>query len=87
MRLAVLAGLAALALAGCDSPEDARARVNSQLPAGCQLKELGSYGRIDSLVIIICDGTKTAALNYTESHSAGKFRRTEQKTVLQVGLQ
>lgn len=43
-----------LALSGCESKEDAKARIERTLPEGCTLIDLGSYGSISQLVAIRC---------------------------------
>lgn len=80
-------GLAALLLAGCgpESKEEQGARIKSSLPSGCEIKSLGRYGGIDDLIVVFCDGQRTTSVNYTESHYAGKTRRTEQMVILQLG--
>lgn len=70
---------AALFLAGCETKEDQGARINQALPSGCSIKSLGKYGGVDDVVVVFCNSRTTTTTNYTESHSAGKFRRTEQK--------
>ncbi|MCW2194977.1 hypothetical protein AB7M45_007750 [Bradyrhizobium elkanii] len=77
-------GACALLLSGCNPSAEQRARVNSQLPPGCTIRELGTFGSIENLVAVICDGRSTKALNFTETHSTGKVTVTKQMAVLQV---
>lgn len=51
--------------------------LQNALPEGCKSHDIGSYGKIDNLVIIECDGRKVSA-SYTymyESH--GKSSETD----------
>lgn len=84
MKKLLTAAAAALLLTGCNPSPEQRARVNSQLPPGCTIRELGTFGSIENLVAVICDGRSTKALNFTETHIAGKVIVTKQMAVLQV---
>jgi hypothetical protein len=48
--------LMALALAGCETREEARARNEERLPPGCRIVDM-DYG--DLRVAVICEGRKT----------------------------
>lgn len=48
--------IAAVLLSACSEPkEESRARIEANLPEGCQFFDLGVYGKINTLVMITCD--------------------------------
>jgi hypothetical protein len=57
--------IAALALAGCN--EEGRKReldgINAKLPEGCVMSDMGSYGNIRRVLVVICGGAKTTSIN------------------------
>jgi hypothetical protein len=65
---------ALLVLVGCGVSPEQRERVKSVLPDGCKILELGEYGQIDELVVVICNGRQTVSTNTYEKH--GKTHRT-----------
>lgn len=71
--------LMALALTACKPTEEEVKRVRDELPQGCELKYLGSYGSIDNLVIAVCDGRRTTSTHWTESYQCGKYRCTREQ--------
>ena len=58
MRIVVLM-LAGVVLAGCETAEIERARVESGLPKGCRLHDVGRYKGID-VIAVTCDGRATS---------------------------
>ncbi len=47
--------------------------IQRNLPAGCQFHDLGSYGDINHVIAVTCDGRKTSANSHIEYH--GKYSR------------
>jgi hypothetical protein len=57
--------IAALALAGCN--EEGRKReldgINTKLPEGCAISDMGGYANIDHVLVVVCEGAKTISTN------------------------
>jgi hypothetical protein len=64
--------IATLALAGCNEEGRKRAldSINTKLPEGCFMSDMGSYASIRRVLVVICDGAKTTSIN--TSWMAGK---------------
>lgn len=71
----------ALALAGCETQQEQQDRVESLLPPGCQIKEIGSYGGADHVVVVWCTGRKTQSVSWRERH--GKTHRDLSSIVIE----
>jgi hypothetical protein len=62
------------------TPEEVE-RLKNALPAGCVAHDIGSYGKIDNLVIIECEDRDVSA-SYTYMHeSHGKSSETDRAAV------
>lgn len=86
MKRLVILLAAALTLTGCfdkPTPEE-QAAAKAALPPGCVIHNIGNYGDIHNLVVIVCDGRKVSSLNYTESHSVGKTVSQFQQLVVMM---
>jgi len=74
--------IAVLALAGCN--EEGRKRemdgINGQLPAGCVAADVGSYGNISYVIVVVCEGRDTISASF--SWTSGKT--TEGGVTLQI---
>lgn len=57
-----------LLLAGCGVSPEQKMYVESHLPAGCTVHDLGSYGSIDMLVVVTCNGRQTTSTIGYNSH-------------------
>lgn len=68
MSKVVLAAAAVTILSACGPTDEQRARVRAALPPGCQIVDLGTYGNIESMVALICDGRQTTSLNVEDGH-------------------
>ena len=57
--------IAALALAGCVEEERKRELdgINTKLPEGCIMSDMGYYGNIRHVLIVVCEGAKTISTN------------------------
>jgi hypothetical protein len=64
-------------LAGCETSEEEKNRVEEALPEGCVLIDLGQYGNIDALVMITCEGRKTTSVNILEHTAAARSAATD----------
>jgi hypothetical protein len=73
MKRIFLILIATLALTGCDPSADEQAHMREVLPPGCTISDLGSYGDIDHVITVICDGRRTQTQSYEERH--GKSHR------------
>lgn len=71
-----LVGLAALLLAACQPTAQQEARIKATLPAGCEVRYLGSYGDVEHVVVVLCDGRHTATTNYAEPVGKSEQRNT-----------
>lgn len=74
--------IAALALTGCN--EEGRKReldgINSQLPDGCVVADVGSYGSISYVLVVVCKGRDATSTNF--SWTSGKT--TKSAVTLQI---
>ena len=69
--LRVIFGAIAFALlAGCETEEQQRERIEQALPSGCRLVDLGKYRSIDNLVMIQCPDGYT--MNGVKRYWTGK---------------
>jgi hypothetical protein len=74
--------IAVLVLAGCNEEERKRERdsINGQLPEGCVVADVGSYGNISYVLVVICKGRDTTSTNW--SWTSGKT--TKSAVTLQI---
>ena len=84
ITVAIIAGIFAIAVYfsynSGPTPEEVE-RLKNALPAGCAAHDIGSYGNIDNLVIIECEGRDVSA-SYTYMHeSHGKSSETDRAAV------
>ncbi|MNX90058.1 hypothetical protein D3C86_1220890 [compost metagenome] len=71
---AVVIGLVAL-VEWLNTPSAAEINtIRQSLPAGCEFRDLGSYGDINHVVAVICDGRKVSSISHIEYH--GKYSRS-----------
>lgn len=70
----------ALTLAGCDPTDEQVAKVRAALPAGCVVRDLGSYGDINHLVVVTCNDRRTQTQNFRQHQG----KTTVPVTVIQV---
>jgi hypothetical protein len=58
--------IAALSLTGCNEEERKRELdgINGQLPEGCVVADVGRYGAISRVLVVICKGYDTTSTNY-----------------------
>jgi hypothetical protein len=69
--------------AAIPSPQEIM-NLENALPDGCIATDIGSYGTIDNMVIIVCDGRHVDA-SYTYMHqSHGKTSETDRSAVFVI---
>lgn len=66
--------IAVLALSGCNEEVHKREldTINHQLPDGCVAADVGSYGNISYVLVVVCKGRDTTSTN--TSWMSGKTR-------------
>lgn len=67
-----------LVLAACEPTPEERAKLNSVLPEGCKVYEVGSFGDIESLIIVKCKGEDVTTANGVWNQQSGKVTVTKQ---------
>ena len=67
--------IAVLALTGCNEEERKRELdgINGQLPEGCAVADVGRYGAIPHVLVVICKGRDTTSTN--GSWTSGKTKK------------
>lgn len=79
--------IAALLLSGC--MEEQRAEelrvIQTQLPEGCVIADIGGYANIRHVLIVTCEGRDTLSLNGSFSRQSGKTSQRYGQTVFQIG--
>jgi hypothetical protein len=57
--------IATLALAGCNEEERKRELdgINTKLPEGCAISDMGYYANINHVLVVVCEGVKTISTN------------------------
>lgn len=70
-----------LLLAACEPSKEQIERVSEALPPGCKVRNIGPYGDVRHLVIVICEGRPTRSVEY--NYPVGKT--SHDVTVLQIG--
>lgn len=57
--------IAALALMGCneDQLQLEINSINTKLPKGCTMSDMGYYGNISHVLVVVCEGAKTISTN------------------------
>lgn len=56
----------AATLGGCDPTPEEQASMSASLPAGCSIRDLGSYGDVRHVVVVFCDGRRTSSMSYQQ---------------------
>jgi hypothetical protein len=54
------------------------------LPEGCVVNDIGSYGSIDNLIIITCDGRQVQATHTYMYQSNGKSSETDRASIFVI---
>lgn len=53
-----------VALGACQASPEQKAYVRENLPAGCEVHDLGPYGGLIQLVVVTCEGRASTASNF-----------------------
>lgn len=72
MKKLLITAIAVVLLAGCKTAQEELAAINSRMPEGCTMIDLGSYGDIDNLMVATCDGRATETTMGQRSRMVGK---------------
>ena len=59
---------ATVILCACEPTAEEQEKVQRVLPAGCSIHDLGSYGAVNHLVVVRCDGKPTQTGNFRLPH-------------------
>lgn len=54
------------------------------LPSGCVAHDVGQYGRIDTLIVIICDGRKVSSSYTYMNKPQGKYREVDRSATIVI---
>ena len=65
------------------SPEEIR-NLESVLPEGCTATDIGSYGKIDNMVIMVCEDRRVDASYAYMYESHGKSSETDRSAVFMI---
>ena len=78
--------IAVLALAGCN--EEGRKReldgINGKMPEGCVVADVGSYGNIKYVLVVVCEGRDAISTNYSWTEMSGKTTISRGGSNLQI---
>lgn len=78
--------IATLALAGCMEEERKREldSINTRLPKGCAISDMGYYGNVRHVLVVICEGAKTISTNTSWEERVGKVTNTRGGVTFQI---
>lgn len=82
MKKILIIGL--LFLAACKPTEEEKQNLMNALPEGCVVNDIGSYGSIDNLIIITCDGRQVEATHTRMLQQNGRSSETDQASVFVI---
>ena len=78
--------IATLALAGCNEEgrESELDGINTKLPEGCAISDIGYYANINHVLVVVCEGAKTISTNTSWTHRYGKATTTRGGVTVQI---
>lgn len=78
--------IATLALAGCNEEEHKRELdgINTKLPEGCAIADMGSYANVRHVLVVVCEGAKTISTNTSWTRMVGKVKTTKGGVTVQI---
>ena len=84
--IAVIAVFAAI-FSGLNSSSIAKKTpvIESLLPEGCSFHDIGHYGRIDQLVLVVCEDREVQTTITRETRSTGKSTVTNNSSSIVIG--
>ena len=84
MNRALFAICAVLVLTACKPSEEEKGNLKKALPEGCVAHDIGSYGSIDNLLIVECEGRRVTT-TYSHMHQQhGKTSETDRAAVFVI---
>lgn len=66
-----------LLLAACEPTEEEKTNLRAVLPEGCVIHDVGSYGSLEQLLVIVCDGRNVTNTGFYVTRSNGKQTYTD----------
>lgn len=79
-----IAVIGLLLLAACKPTEEEKQNLMNALPDGCVANDIGSYGSIDNLIIVICEGRRVEATHTRMHRSSGKSSETDRASIFVI---
>jgi hypothetical protein len=78
--------IATLALAGCNEEGRKRAldSINTKLPEGCAISDMGGYASVRHVLVVVCEGAKTISTNTSWTQMVGKVVTTKGGVTVQI---
>ena len=78
--------IATLALAGCMEEERKREldSIDTKLPEGCTISDMGSYANVRHVLVVVCEGAKTISTNTSWTQIVGKVTTTKGGVTVQI---
>lgn len=78
--------ISAMLLSGCEVEDEAQLTlIQTRLPEGCTIGDLGEYADIRHVLIVTCEGRDTLSLNGYFSRHSGKTNTWYGQTMFHVG--
>lgn len=84
MNRTLFAISAVLVLAACEPSEEEKGNLKKALPEGCVAHDIGSYGSIDNLLIIECEGRRVTTTYSHMFRQNGKVSETDRAAVFVI---
>lgn len=78
--------IATLALAGCMEEERKREldNIDTKLPEGCTISDMGHYANVRHVLVVVCEGAKTISTSTSWTQMVGKVTTTHGGATFQI---